>query len=82
LLPATALTALRHFGVFPSLPASTRFSFTHYHHRCQDFCSLHGFHLTLEERQCTQPRPCAQNLASLGAGMVASRSGLTCHVIP
>jgi hypothetical protein len=76
LLPATALTALRHFGVFPSLPASTRFSFTHYHHRCQDFCSLHGFHLTLEGRQCTQPRPCAQNLASSGAGMVASGSGL------
>jgi hypothetical protein len=36
----------------------------------------------LEERQCTQPRPCAQNLASSGAGMVASRSGLTRHVIP
>jgi hypothetical protein len=82
LLPTTALSANGHFGVLPSLPVSTGFSFTHYHHRCQDFCSLHGFRLTLEERQCTQPRPCAQNLAPLGAGMVASGSGLTCHVIP
>jgi hypothetical protein len=65
-----------------SWPVSTGISFAHYHDRCQDFCSLHGFCLTLEERQCTQPRPCAQNLASLGAGMVASRSGLTHHVIP
>jgi hypothetical protein len=61
---------------------STEIAFDHYHHRCQDFCSLRGFRLTLEERQCTQPRPCAQNLASLGAGMVASRSGLTRRVIP
>jgi hypothetical protein len=65
-----------------SWPVSTGISFDYSHHRCQDFCSLHGFHLTLEERQCTQPRPCAQNLASLGAGTVASRSGLTSHVIP
>jgi hypothetical protein len=42
LLPATALlTALGHFGVLPSLPVSTGFSFAHYHNRCQDFCSLH-----------------------------------------
>jgi hypothetical protein len=34
-------------------------------HRCQDFFSLHGFRLTLEDRQCTQPRPCAQNLGGL-----------------
>jgi hypothetical protein len=84
LLPTTALlSANGHFGVLPSLPVSTGFSFTHYHHRCQDFCSLHGYCLTLEERQCTQRRPCAQNLASSpGAGMVlASGSGLTCHVI-
>jgi hypothetical protein len=82
LLPATALSALGHFGVLPSLPVSTGLSFAHYHHTCQDFCSLHVFHLTLEERQCTQPRPYAQNLTSSGAGMVASRSGLACHVIP
>jgi hypothetical protein len=61
---------------------STGTSFDWYHDGSQDFCSLHGFHLTLEERQCTQPRPCAQNLASSGAGMVASGSGLTCHAIP
>jgi hypothetical protein len=65
-----------------SWPMSTGISFDYYHHRCQDFCSLHGCRLTLEERQWTQPRPCAQNLASLGAGMVASGSGLTCRVIP
>jgi hypothetical protein len=66
-----------------SWPVSTAgISFDYYHHRCQDFCSLHGFPLTLEKRQCTQPRPCAQNLASWGAGMVASGSGLMCHVIP
>jgi hypothetical protein len=61
---------------------TTRISFTDYHHRCQDFCSMFFFRLPLEERQCTQPRPCAQNLASLGAGMVASGSGLTSHDIP
>jgi hypothetical protein len=82
LLPVTALSALGHLGVLPSLPVSTEISFDYYDHRCQDFFSLHGFRLTLEERQCTQPRPCAQNLASLGAEMVASGSGLTCHVIP
>jgi hypothetical protein len=31
---------------------------------------------------CTQLQLGAQNLASSGAGMVASGSGLTCHVIP
>jgi hypothetical protein len=50
--------------------------FAYHYHRCQDFCSLHGFRLTSEANWG------AQNLASLGAGMVASRSGLTCHVIP
>jgi hypothetical protein len=60
----------------------TEISFDYYYHKCQDLCSLHGFCLTLEETQCTQPGPCAQNLASSGAGMVASGSGLTCHVIP
>jgi hypothetical protein len=48
------------------------------YHRCQDFCSLHGFRLTKGARL----RLGAQNLASSGAGMVASGSGLTCHVIP
>jgi hypothetical protein len=38
--------------------------------------------LTLEANQGAQLWLGAQNLASLGAGMVASRSGLTCHVIP
>jgi hypothetical protein len=38
--------------------------------------------LTLEANQGAQLRLGAQNLASSGAGMVASRSGLTCHVIP
>jgi hypothetical protein len=65
-----------------SWPVSTVTSFDWYHHRCQNFCSLHGFRLTFEESQCTQPRPSAQNLASSGAGMVASGSGLTCLVIP
>ena len=55
--------------------------FDHYHHRCQDFCSLHGFCLTLENKQDTQLRLGVQNLASSGARMVAYRSGLTCHVI-
>jgi hypothetical protein len=73
LLSVTALSALGHFGVLPSPPMSTGISFDHYNHRCQDFCSLYGFRLTLEEQQCTQPRPCAQ---TSGAGMVASRSGL------
>jgi hypothetical protein len=41
---------------------STGISFDYYHHRCQDFCSLHGFRLTLEERLCTQPRPCEPRL--------------------
>jgi hypothetical protein len=82
LLNARSLSANGLFDVLPSLSMSTGFSFAHYHHRFQDFCSLHGFRLALEVRQCTQPRPCTQNLASLGPGMVASGSGLTCHVIP
>jgi hypothetical protein len=45
-------------------------------------CSLHGFRLTLEANQGARLRLGAQNLASSGAGMVASGSGLTCHVIP
>jgi hypothetical protein len=45
-------------------------------------CSLHGFRLTLEASQGAQLRLGAQNLASLGAGIIASGSGLTCHVIP
>jgi hypothetical protein len=52
------------------------------YHRCQDFCSLHGFRLALEANPGAQLRLGAQNLAYLGAGMVASGSGLTCHVIP
>jgi hypothetical protein len=40
LLPTTALSALGNFGVLPSLLVSAGFSFAHYHHRCQDFCSL------------------------------------------
>jgi hypothetical protein len=58
--------------------------FGYHYHRCQDFCSLHGFCLTLEANQGAraQLRLGAQNLASSGAGMVASGSGLTCHVIP
>jgi hypothetical protein len=56
--------------------------FGYHYHRCQDFCSLHGFRLTLEANQGAQLRLGAQNLASSGAGMVASGSGLTSHVIP
>jgi hypothetical protein len=40
------------------------------------------FVLTLEATRCTQLRLGVQNLASSGAGMVASRNGLTRHVIP
>jgi hypothetical protein len=36
----------------------------------------------LEANQGAQLWLDAQNLASSGAGMVASGSGLTCHVIP
>jgi hypothetical protein len=54
--PVIAFSALGHFVVLPSLPMSTGISFDLYQHRCQDFCSLHGFRLTLEERQCTQPK--------------------------
>jgi hypothetical protein len=53
-----------------------------YQHRCQNFCFPLGFVLTLEAKRCTQLQLSAQNLASSGAGMVASGSGLTCHVIP
>jgi hypothetical protein len=53
-----------------------------YHHRCQDYCFPWVFALALEAKWCTQLQLDAQNLASLGAGMVPSGSGLTCHVIP
>jgi hypothetical protein len=53
-----------------------------YQHRCQDLCFPLGFVLTLEATRCTQLRLGVQNLASSGAGMVASGNGLTCHVIP
>jgi hypothetical protein len=65
-----------------SWPVGTRIFFGYHYYRCQDFCSLHGFRLTLEANQGAKLRLGAQNLASLGAGMVASGSGLTCHVIP
>jgi hypothetical protein len=52
--------------------------FGYHYHRCQDFCSFQGFCLTLDQGAQLG----AQNLASSGARMVASRSGLTCHVIP
>jgi hypothetical protein len=44
-------------------------------------CFPCGFALTLEAKQCTQLWLGAKNLASLGAGMVASGSDLICHVI-
>jgi hypothetical protein len=53
-----------------------------YQHRCQDLCFPLGFVLTLEATRCTQLRLGVQNLASLGARMVASGNGLTRHVIP
>jgi hypothetical protein len=61
---------------------STGTSFDYCRHRCQDFCSLHGFCLTLEAKWCTQLWLGAQNLASSGARILASGSGLTCHAIP
>jgi hypothetical protein len=64
------------------MAVGTGIFFDYHHHRCQDFCSLHGFRLTLEANQGAQLRIGVQSLASSGAGMVASRSGLTCHVIP
>jgi hypothetical protein len=71
-----------HRPSWPLWPVGTGIFFGYHYHRCQDFCSLHGFCLTLEAHQGAQLRLGAQNLASLGAGMVASASGLTCHVIP
>jgi hypothetical protein len=65
-----------------SWPVGTWIFFGYHYQRCQDFCSLHGFRLTLEAIQGAQLWFGVQNLAFSGVGMVASGSGLTFHVIP
>jgi hypothetical protein len=47
-----------------SWPVGTGIFFGYHYHGCQDFCSLHGFRLTLEANQGAQLQLSAQNLAS------------------
>jgi hypothetical protein len=47
-----------------SWPVGTGIFFGYHYHGCQDFCSLHGFRLTLEANQGAQLQLGAQNLAS------------------